>query len=227
MPEERSGGTPESPTGNDSGGTTSSSPGGGQGQPNEPSREQYIPRERFDEVNERLRQAELELQQRSQPQPTAGGARRWEDLSREELDYIVTHPDEYGQHMSAAIRERDRRLEDGIMSRVNDLVGAATYKMAHPEAFSVDTPLGREVARLMSNRPHAEVLKDVIELAKMRISAPERDSQTREQIAVNLAAASANPPGTATGTAPVPPAPMDQSKDDFEASVKSVKLRGM
>lgn len=235
-PDELTGGkdaalTPDvAPTG---GTITTPTPGEGQGQPEGQGdvREPLIPRERFDDLNNRFQQTEAELtrlrqavETQGQQRQTGGGQRTWQDLSQEELNSIVSNPTQYPEHFAQALAERDRRVEERLMSKVSETVSVTSLKMAHQEAFDANTPLGREVARIMANRSQADVMKDVIELAEYRHKKGISDKEARDNVANNLKAASVTAPGVGTPAKTEKASYMDMPKEEFEAEMQKVKL---
>lgn len=215
-----------SQTPDNSGGSTGGSPSPSTDQGNGQQRSEFIPRERFDQVLETQRALEAkvaELEGKSKQQTS--GQRTWEQIPEQDLNYIVTHSSEYPDHAPAALAEIRRRDRDTLKSEILGEVGVSELKSTNNEAFDPATPLGKEVAKIMSQgRPQKEILSDVIELANYRIGGNKAAASARTKLVQNMQSASVLAPGADTQTNVSPPSFMDMPKADFGKYVESIKL---
>ena len=215
-----------SQTPDNSGGSTGGSPSPSTDQTQGQQRSEFIPRERFDQVLETTRAleakvAELEGKTRQQ----TSGQRTWEQIPEQDLNYIVTHSGEYPDHAPAALAEIRRRDRSALKSEIMGEVGVSELRSGNSEAFDPGTPLGKEVAKIMTqNRPQKEILSDVIELAKYRIGGNNNASSARTKLVQNMQSASVLAPGSDNQTQTAPPSFMSMPKDDFRKYVESIKL---
>lgn len=210
----------------DSGGSQGASPASSQGQGDAQKREDYIPRERFDQVLESSKALErkvAELEAKTNQQTS--GQRSWNQIPEGDLSYIVTHSSEYPEHAPAALSELRRRDREALKSEILGEVGVNEFRSINNEAFDPNTPLGQEVSKIMSSgRSQKEILSDVVELAKYRIGGSKSSADTRKKLIQNLQGASVMAPGADTLTTIPPPSFMDMPKADFAKVVEKVKL---
>jgi len=210
----------------DSGGNQGASPvpsqDGGQ-------RSEFIPRERFDQVLETTKAleakvAELEAKNSQSSQGTAG-QRSWNQIPEGDLQYIVTHSSEYPEHATAALNELRQRDRNLIKSEILGEVGLDSFKSTNNEAFDPNTPLGKEVSKIMSQgRSQKDVLADVVELAKYRTGANHSASDARARLVQNMQSANVSAPGSDGITQTPPPSFMSMPKSEFTDYVNKVRL---
>src|SRR3972149_3887639 len=197
----------------DTGGKTDASPASQDGQ----QRSEFIPRERFDQV--------LEAQRALEAKVADSGTRTWDKIPEGDLQYIVTHSNEYPEHATAALQELRRRDRDMLKSEILGEVGINEFKSTNNEAFDPNTPLGKEVAKIMSsNRQQKDVLSDVVELANYRIGGNKSAANARTKLIQNMQSASVMAPGSDGQTNTPPPSFMDMPKAEYNKYVENVKL---
>ena len=208
------------------GGNTGGSPSPSSDQGNGQQRSEFIPRERFDQVLESTRALEAkvaELEGKTRQQNS--GQRTWEQIPEQDLNYIVTHSSEYPEHASQALSEIRRRDKEVLKSEILGEVSVSELRTANNEAFDPNTPLGKEVAKIMvNNRPQKEILSDVIELANYRIGGNKAAASARTKLVQNMQSASVLAPGADSQTNISPPSFMDMPKDDYRKYVERIKL---
>lgn len=151
------------------------------------------------------------------------GDRSWHDLSEYELNSVIANPIAYGKYLPGALSERERRFEEKITGRLNAALETNVIRAKNPEAFNKDTPLGKEVQKIMGQKSYSQMFSDVMELAANRISRSKVESETRKKITDNMKAAM-NSPGTDTTPMTSPLSWSDMPKQDFEANISKVKL---
>lgn len=209
-----------------SGGSTGGSPSPSNDHSNGQQRSEFIPRERFDQVLETTKVLEAkvaELEGKSRQQ--SSGQRTWEQIPEQDLSYIVTHSSEYSEHAPAALAELRRRDRETLKSEILGEVGVSELKSTNNEAFDPNTPLGKEVAKIMaSNRSQKEILTDVVELAKHRIGGNNSASNARKSLIQNMQTASVMAPGSDGNANVPPPSFMSMPANDFRKYVESIKL---
>lgn len=190
---------------------------------------QIITDERIDQVlqtAEELKEkiSELETKSKSQPQPQSG--RTWDKISDRDLEYIIGHSAEYPDHVQEAFGEIRRRDRESIMNEVQTQVGTQTFMSTNKEAFDSNTPLGKEVGKILGqNRTQSDVLSDVIELAQHRIGGGKKEEKARKQVVDALKGADAHAPGSDMITQPAMPSYMDMPKAEFENELQKVKMK--
>ena len=213
-------------TPDNSGGNTGGSPSPSTDQGNGQQRSEFIPRERFDQVLETTKALEAkvaELEGKSRQQ--ASGQRTWEQIPEQDLNYIVTHSSEYPEHSPAALAELRRRDRETLKSEILGEVGVSELRSTNNEAFDPNTPLGKEVAKIMSQgRSQKDTLQDVIELANYRIGGNKQAANARTKLVQNMQSASVLAPGADNQTNIAPPSFMSMPKDDYRKYVESIKL---
>ena len=188
-------------------------------------RSEFIPRERFDQVLETTRALEAKVAELEGKTRQTSGQRTWEQIPEQDLNYIVTHSSEYPDHAPAALAEIRRRDRSALKSEILGEVGVSELRSGNSEAFDPGTPLGKEVAKIMTqNRPQKEILSDVIELAKYRIGGNNTASNARTKLVQNMQSASVLAPGSDNQASVSPPSFMSMPKDDFRKYVESIKL---
>ena len=210
----------------DSGGNQGASPvpsqDGGQ-------RSEFIPRERFDQVLETTKAleakvAELEAKNSQSSQGTAG-QRSWNQIPEGDLQYIVTHSSEYPEHATAALNELRQRDRNLIKSEILGEVGLDSFKSTNNEAFDPNTPLGKEVSKIMAQgRSQKDVLADVVELAKYRTGGNKSAADARTKLVQNMQSASVMAPGSDGQTNLPPPSFMSMPKAEYSKYVESIKM---
>ena len=191
--------------------------------------QQFVPQERFDQVMETVqtlerKAAELETKVKSAPIQSSPG-RAWDQVSEQDLEYVITHQAEYPDHVQGAFKELRKRDRESVKSELSAEIGTQTYKAQHPEAFDASSPLGKEVTKILgANRNQQDILADVIELAQMRIGTTDKESKTKKQIVDNLKNAGTHAPGSEQKTEPPAPSFMDMPKTEFENALQKVKM---
>src|SRR3972149_10063253 len=140
----------------DTGGKIDASPASQDNQ----QRSEFIPRERFDQVLEAQRALEAKVAEfETQKRQTDAGTRTWDKIPEGDLQYIVTHSNEYPEHATPALAELRRRDREILKSEILGEVGINEFKSTNNEAFDPNTPLAKEVAKIMSsNRQQKDVL---------------------------------------------------------------------
>jgi len=206
----------------DTGGKTDASPASQDGQ----QRSEFIPRERFDQVLEAQRALEAKVAEfEAQKKQADSGTRTWDKIPEGDLQYIATHSNEYPEHATAALQELRRRDRDMLKSEILGEVGINEFKSTNNEAFDPNTPLGKEVAKIMSsNRQQKDVLSDVVELANYRIGGNKSAANARTKLIQNMQSASVMAPGSDGQTNTPPPSFMDMPKAEYNKYVENVKL---
>lgn len=184
--------------------------------------------ERIDQVmqaNEQLQQRVDELEKKpAQSQSTQ--TRGWDQVSERDLEYIVTHPTEYPDHTQGALSELRKRDRESIRTELSGEIGTQTFMTSNKEAFDPNTPLGKEVTKILKqNRTQPDVLSDVIELAKHRIEGGTKGKDARKQVVDALKASDAHAPGSETITTEPKPSFMDMPKADFEKALENIKMK--
>ena len=211
-----------------SGGNTGGSPSPSTDQGNGQQRSEFIPRERFDQVLETTKALEAkvaELEGKSRQQTS--GQRTWEQIPEQDLNYIVTHSSEYPEHSQGALVELRRRDKETLKSEILGEVSVSELRSTNNEAFDPNTPLGKEVSKIMAqNRPQKEILSDVIELANYRIGGNKQAANARTKLVQNMQSASVLAPGADSQTSLAPPSFMDMPKAEFSKFVEGIKLGG-
>lgn len=179
------------------------------------------------QVNEQLQARVAELEKKPQSQSQSSSAfRGWDTVSEQDLEYIVTHPAEYPDHVAGAFKEVRKRDREAIKTEVSGEVGVQNFRSRNQEAFDPVTPLGKEVTKILGqNRSQEDVLSDVIELAQHRIGGNKAGEKARKQVIDNLKAADTHIPGSDTLHQSAAPSFMDMPKADFEKEVQKVKLK--
>ena len=189
----------------------------------------FVPQERFDQVMETVqtlerKAAELESKVKAAPLQSSPG-RAWDQVSDQDLEYVITHQTEYPDHVQGAFREVRRRDRESVKSELSAEIGTQSFKMQHPEAFDASSPLGKEVTKILAaNRNQQDILSDVIELAQTRIGITDKESKTKKQIVDNLKNAGTHAPGSEQKTEPPAPSFMDMPKTEFENALQKVKM---
>src|SRR3990172_10389834 len=154
----------ESSTGGKEGEAPSASPTGGtstppvEGQAAAPqpaegtTREGMIPRERFDEVNEKNAELEQRLTtlEAERAKPREGAAKTWSEVPEETLNTIVANPIKYQEHFAGAMAERDRRMETRILGKATQAMTLETLKTKEREAFNAPTPPRKQVHPILT-----------------------------------------------------------------------------
>jgi len=206
----------------DTGGTIVVTPATQDGQ----QRSEFIPRERFDQVLEAQRALEAKVAEfETQKRQTDAGTRTWDKIPEGDLQYIVTHSNEYPEHATPALAELRRRDREILKSEILGEVGINEFKSTNNEAFDPNTPLGKEVAKIMSsNRQQKDVLSDVVELANYRIGGNKAAANARTKLIQNMQSASVMAPGSDGQTNTPPPSFMDMPKAEYNKYVESIKL---
>ena len=206
----------------DTGGTIVVTPATQDGQ----QRSEFIPRERFDQVLEAQRALEAKVAEfETQKRQTDAGTRTWDKIPEGDLQYIVTHSNEYPEHATPALAELRRRDREILKSEILGEVGINEFKSTNNEAFDPNTPLGKEVAKIMSsNRQQKDVLSDVVELANYRIGGNKAAANARTKLIQNMQSASVMAPGSDGQTNTPPPSFMDMPKAEYNKYVENVKL---
>lgn len=189
-------------------------------------RSEFIPRERFDQVLESTKALEAKVAElESKNKQSDSGQRSWQQVPEQDLQYIATHSSEYPEHATGALSELRRRDREVLKSEILGEVGMTEFKSTNNEAFDANTPLGREVSKIMaSNRSQKEVLADVVELAKHRLGGNKSATDARKQLVQNMQAAGVSTPGADSQTQVSPPSFMTMPKDDFRKYVDSIRL---
>ena len=207
------------------GGSQDASPVSSHGQGDAQKREDYIPRERFDQVLESSKALERKVAELEAKSQQTAGQRSWQQMPEQDLNYIVTHSSEYPEHATGALSEIRRRDREALKSEILGEVGVNEFRSTNNDAFDSNTPLGQEVSKIMSSsRSQKEILSDVVELAKYRIGGNKAGADTRKKLIQNLQGASVMAPGADTQSATPPPSFMDMPKADFAKVVEKVKL---
>ena len=206
----------------DTGGKIDASPASQDGQ----QRSEFIPRERFDQVLEAQRALEAKVAEfETQKRQTDAGTRTWDKIPEGDLQYIVTHSNEYPEHATPALAELRRRDREILKSEILGEVGINEFKSTNNEAFDPNTPLGKEVAKIMSsNRQQKDVLSDVVELANYRIGGNKAAANARTKLIQNMQSASVMAPGSDGQTNMPPPSFMDMPKAEYNKYVENIKL---
>src|SRR3990170_1756050 len=206
----------------DTGGKIDASPASQDNQ----QRSEFIPRERFDQVLEAQRALEAKVAEfEAQKRQADSGTRTWDKIPEGDLQYIVTHSSEYPEHATAALQELRRRDRDMLKSEILGEVGINEFKSTNNEAFDPNTPLGKEVSKIMSqNRPQKEILADVVELANYRIGGNKTAANSRTKIIQKIQTSSLMAPGVNGQTNTPPPSFMDMPKAEYNKYVENVKL---
>ena len=187
---------------------------------------QIIADERIDQVLQTTQDLKQQVSQLEKKQAQPPQDRGWGQVSERDLEYIVGHPADYPDHVQGAFSEIRRRDRESIMTEVSSKIGTEGFMSQNKEAFDQNTPLGKEVGKILSqNRTQPDVLSDVIELAQHRIGGGKEKEKGRNQVINALKAADAHTPGSETITAPSAPSYMDMPKADFENEVQKVKLK--
>lgn len=218
-------------------GGTATPPVAGQASAPEPesgkTREEMIPRERFDEVKakaDRVEELEAEmatLREQVEARPKEGAAKTWAEVPDATLNAIMANPNAYPQYFAAALEERDRRMEDRILGKATSTMTLQQLQAKEAEAFNASTPLGKEVQRILAKgRADADYLQDAIELARFRLAGVKLpQGTTPSQLAANLANALQSPPGgSKSSDGPPPPNWGDMSREEFEKKREAVLL---
>ena len=207
------------------GGTKDASPASSQDQGDDQKRSEFIPRERFDQILESAKVLEAKVAELEAKTQQPSGQRSWQQIPENDLQYIVTHSSEYPDHAPAALSELRRRDRETLKTEILGEVGLNDFRSSNNDAFDSNTPLGREVSRIMaSNRPQKEILSDVVELAKYRIGGTKSASDARKKLVNNLSSANVMAPGSDTQNQTPPPSFMSMPKDDFRKYVEDIKL---
>ena len=177
------------------------------------------------QANEQLQQRVTELEKKPTQSPSIQ-TRGWDQVSERDLEYIVTHPNDYPDHTQGALSELRKRDRESIRTELSGEIGTQTFMTSHKEAFDQNTPLGQEVTKILKqNRSQPEVLSDVIELAKHRIEGGKKGKDARQQVVNALKASDAHAPGSETITTESKPSFMDMPKAEFEKELQGVKMK--
>lgn len=207
-----------------SGGKKDVSPASTQGQGEAQKREEFIPRERFDQVLETARTLEAKIAEMEQRTRQTSG-RTWADVPETDLQYIITHSSDFPDHSGAALAELRRRDRETLKSEILGEVGISEFRTTNSDAFDPTSPLGKEVNKIMAGgRSQKEILSDVVELAKYRIGGANASADARKKLAQNMQAASVMAPGSDLETKIPPPSFMDMPKEEFNKFKESVML---
>ena len=185
--------------------------------------------ERIDQIleaNQQLQQRVDDLEVNSEPVPASPPGRTWNTVPEKDLEYVVTHPNEYPDHVQAAFSELRTRDRDAIKSEMSSELQTQGFMDQNKAEFDPNTPIGKEVAKIMGkNRNSNEVLSDVIELAKFRTSGNKADVKARKKVVTALQDADAHTPGSGIIAEKTAPSFIDMPKDDFENEVQKIKLK--
>lgn len=191
---------------------------------------QFIDPERVEQiyqVNQELTTRVGELEKKTKSQVQQSQVRGWDQVSEQDLEYIVTHAPEYPDHAASALKELRQRDRASVKAEVITETSTQNFMSTNKEAFDSNTPLGKEVAKILSqNRAQPDVLSDVIELAGYRLGKDKGVQKGRSEMVNALKAASAHAPGSEGLNTPSPPSFMDMPKDEFENEIQKIKMKG-
>src|SRR3990172_5571046 len=149
-------------------------------------KEEFIPRERFEEVLSTTKTLREEIDALKNAAASTLKPKGWGDVPYSDRDYIVTHPTEYPEHAASALQERDNRLSERLTNKAVETLGVQELIAKNSEAFNPDTPLGKEVAKILGTKSQRDVYESVIELAKLRQEKGNSASAARTQVVNNL-----------------------------------------
>ncbi len=191
--------------------------------------EEIIDPQRIEQIartNEELQQKVSELEKKTQASQTQGPTKGWDTVSDRDLEYVIAHPSEYPEHAQGALSELRKRDRESVKAELSTELGTSDFMSKNKEAFDPNTPLGKEVQKILSqNRKQPEVLADVIELAQHRLGNSKTKQEGRKEVLDALKAAGAHTPGAEGITTPSAPSFMDMPKADFENEVQKVKMK--
>lgn len=162
---------------------------------------------------------------KSQSVQAASGQRGWSDLSDQEISHILANPNQYQGYIPGAIAENNRRIENSVLGKVEMAFELKTAQAKDADAFDPNTPLGKEVSKIVAKKSYGEVLSDAIELAAYRTGKNKNSVIAGKKILNNLKAASTMGGGTDSTEAAKIQSPSTMSKADFNEIVKQTKLR--
>lgn len=182
-----------------------------------------------DDRLDQIMEAVNELRE-TKPEPTrespTGQITSWDQVSDQDLEYVVTHQSEYPQHVGAAFKEIRKRDANKIKSELASELGYQSFVDSNPEIFDPKSPTGKEIAKIMQQgRSQKDIMRDVVELAKYRTGAVDNEKKGRKKVVDALKSDGAHTPGSETVTEPPAPSFMDMPKEDFENQVAKVKLK--
>lgn len=189
------------------------------------TKEQFIPRERFEEVLSTTKSLREEIDALKESAASTSRPKGWGDVSDGDLDYIVTHPTDYPEHATSALQERDKRLSDRLTNKAIETLGIQSLIAENAEAFNPDTPLGREVSKILGTKSQKEVYQSVIELAKLRQGNGQTASAARTEVVNNLKTALAPSGGAEAPSTSGPTDYSNMSDADFRSLMMKVKLQ--
>ena len=151
--------------------------------------------------------------------------RSWAEVSDQELTSVLANPDQYKPYLAGAIAENNRRLRESILEEVGQAMEIKSTMSENKEAFDPNTPMGKEIQKIIGKKTNAQILRDAIELASYRQGKGRAGKKDVEKIIDGIRSASHITPGTDSKTNIETPSPAAMKKGEFENMVKSVKLR--
>lgn len=110
-----------------------------------------------------------------------------------------------------------------ILNKTNEQFALQNVQSQNPEAFDQNTPLGREVSKILGQQSYAENLKAVIELAKFKTNKDNLSSKARKKMVENIKTATETVHGS-DDNKQENTSYMDMDKKDFFAELNKIKM---
>lgn len=181
------------------------------------------------ETNAQLQTRVSELEKTTKKTVTSAQPKGWDQVQDNDLEYIITHPTEYPDHVQGAFKELRQRDRASVKNEVTIEANRSQFMGQHKEAFDPNSPLGKEVGKILGQngqgRAESDVLADVVELAQLRMEKGKGEKKGRQDVVNNLKAANAHSPGSDSINELPAPSFMDMPKDEFEKQVQKVKMK--